>query len=77
MNNEVIELKIKEHSDLLRDQDKRLDKIEQESTQFRIEIKNLCDNIKSLTNIMKWFMGLLMGSFVSFFFYAIQQGLFK
>lgn len=77
MNNEVVELKINEHSSELKEHNKRLDRLEENNAEFRVEIKNLCDNIKNLTNIMKWFMGLLIGSFVGFFFYAIQQGLFK
>lgn len=55
----------------------RLDRIEQAQSEFRVEIKNLCDNLKSLTAVLKWFIGLLIGSFVAFFFYAIQNNIFK
>jgi len=55
----------------------RLDRIEQAQSEFRIEIKNLCENLKSLTAALKWFIGLLIGSFVAFFFYAIQNNIFK
>lgn len=54
----------------------RIDKLEQDNMTFKTEIKNLCDNIKSLTTTMRWFMGLLIGAFVSFFFYAIQHNIF-
>lgn len=55
----------------------RLDRIEQAQSEFRIEIKNLCENLKSLTSVLKWFIGLLIGSFVAFFFYAVQNNIFK
>ena len=55
----------------------RLDRIEQAQSEFRIEIKNLCENLKSLTSVLKWFIGLLVGSFVAFFFYAVQNNIFK
>jgi len=60
----------------LNDHSKRLDSIEQGQAEFRVQIQNLCEDIKGLTNTLKWFMGLLVGSFVAFFFYAIQQNIF-
>lgn len=57
--------------------DIRVDKLEQDGRELKIEIKNLCENLKSLTNIMKWFVMTLGGALVGFFFYAIQNGLFK
>lgn len=77
MNGEIMEMKINEHTETLKEHDKRLDKIEQDGREFKIEIKNLCKDIKGLTTTMRWFMGLLIGSLVSFFFYALQHNIFK
>ena len=77
MNHEVMEMKITEHDEKLSELDKRMDKNDRENAEFKIQIKNLCETIQGLTTTMKWFIGLLVGAFVSFFFYAIQQGLFK
>lgn len=77
MNNETMEIKISEHDIELKEHNTRLDKIEQDGREFRVEIKNLCESIKNLTNTMRWFIGLLVGSFVAFFFYAVQQNIFK
>ena len=77
MNNEVMEMKITEHDKKILELDKRMDENERENAEFRIQIENLCKDIQSLTVTMKWFMGLLIGSFVGFFFYAVQQGLLK
>lgn len=77
MNNEVMEMKITEHDKKILELDKRMDENERENAEFRIQIENLCKDIQSLTVTMKWFMGLLIGSFVGFFFYAVQKGLLK
>lgn len=62
------EIRLNSHSD-------RLDKLEQGHSEFRVEIKNLCKDIQNLTSTLKWFIGLMVGSFVAFFFYAAQHGL--
>ena len=77
MNNEVMEMKITEHDKKILELDKRMDENERENAEFRIQIENLCKDIQSLTVTMKWFIGLLVGSFVAFFFYAAQKGLLK
>jgi len=65
------------HERRLNDHSKRLDILEQFKSSTETEIKNLIDQIKSLVTTMRWFIGLLVGAFISFFFYAVQKGLFK
>jgi chromosome segregation ATPase len=65
------------HERRLNDHSKRLDILEQFKSSTETEVKNLIEQIKSLVTTMRWFIGLLVGAFVSFFFYAVQQGLFK
>lgn len=77
MNEELLRHQLEVHDTRLNDHSKRLDKLEQDSRELQTEIKNLCDSLKSLTSIMKWFITALVGAFISFFFYAIQSGLFK
>lgn len=77
MENELIKHQINVHDTRINDHSKRLDKLEQDSVALKTELKNLCENLKSLTTVMKWFIGLIIGSFVGFFFYAIQTNLFK
>ena len=77
MNHEIIEMKITEHDEKISELDKRMDENERENAEFRIRIENLCKDIQSLTVTMKWFITALVGAFISFFFYAVQQGLFK
>lgn len=67
---DVHDVRLNNHGD-------RIDKLEQYQSKTEAQINNLCEQIKSLVSTMKWFIGLLVGAFISFFFYAVQQGLFK
>ena len=77
MNDELINHQLEVNNKRLNNHADRIDKLEQKQSEFKTEIKNLCENIKSLTSILKWLCSLIGGSFVGFFFYAIQHNLFK
>lgn len=66
-----------DHEKRLNGHSSRLDKIEQNQSEFKIEIKNLCANLKGLTTAMYWFIGIWVTSLLGFFFYAIQSKMFK
>jgi|LSQX01.2.fsa_nt_gb hypothetical protein len=66
----IHEKRLDKHSD-------RLDKLEQYQSRTEAIIKNLCEKIDSLVTTMRWFIGLLVGAFVTFFFYVVQRGVFK
>lgn len=61
----------------LNNHSERIDKLEQRGAKVDAKMDNLCDQVKNLVTTLKWFMGMLLGSFVGFFFYAVQKGLFK
>lgn len=77
MNEELVTHQLEVHDNRLNDHSKRIDKLEQSDVALKIEIKNLCDTIKQLTTIMKWFITAMVGSFIGFFFYAVQSNIFK
>lgn len=77
MNEELVKDKIETHDKRLNNHGDRLDRLEREGAELKVEIKNLCENLKSLTSVMKWFITAIVGAFISFFFYAIQQNIFK
>ncbi|KYH35819.1 hemolysin XhlA [Clostridium tepidiprofundi DSM 19306] len=77
MNEELLRDKLNTHETRLNDHSKRLDKIEQSQVEFKIEIKNLCDNLRNLTNTMKWLMGIWVTSLLGFFFYVVQNKIFR
>ena len=73
MNDEVMRVKITEHDNLLKEHGKRLDKIEQESAEFRVHIKNLCKKIDELTSWLKALVIAIIGSFGGFIIWYIQS----
>jgi len=69
--------KIVVHERRLNNHSERLDRIELTSGRLEERLNNLIQQLEQLNKTMKWFIGLLVGSFVAFFFYAAQQGLLK
>ncbi|MDU4597207.1 hemolysin XhlA family protein [Clostridium sporogenes] len=72
-----LEEKINVHDTRLNDHAGRIDKLEQNQSRVDVKIENLCEQIKQLISVLKWYIGLTVGALVSFFFYAIQHNLFK
>ena len=73
MNDEVMRVKITEHDNLLKEHGKRLDKIEQESAEFRVHIKNLLKKIDELTSWLKALILAMIGTFGGFIIWYIQN----
>jgi len=65
------------HEKRLNSHGERLDRIEMTSGRLEERLNNLIQQLEQLNKTMKWFIGLLVGSFVGFFFYAVQNGLFR
>ncbi|MCT4508261.1 MAG: hemolysin XhlA family protein [Tepidibacter sp.] len=61
------------HTKTLDKHSKDIDSLREDSREYKVQIKNLCKQIESLTTTIKWAMGLFGGSFVGFFFYAVQK----
>lgn len=76
IKHERLEEKISTHEKRINSHSKRLDIIENTSGRLEERLNNLIKQLEQLNTTMKWFIGLLVGSFVAFFFYAIQQNLF-
>lgn len=72
-----LEEKINVHDIRINNHSERIDKIEQNQSRTDAKIENLCDQLKQLVSIMKWYIGVSVGALASFFFYAIQHNLFK
>ncbi|EKN42603.1 hypothetical protein CFSAN001627_05737 [Clostridium botulinum CFSAN001627] len=63
-----IEEKINVHDIRLNDHSKRIDKIEQSQSRTDAKMENLCDQLKQLVSVLKWYVGLTVGGLVSFFY---------
>ncbi|NFH79096.1 hypothetical protein FDA09_06730 [Clostridium botulinum] len=77
MNEELVKDKLATHDRRLNNHGDRLDKLEQDNASSKAELKNLCDNLKQLTGVLKWLIGLGASTLVGFFIYAIQVGIFN
>lgn len=65
------------HDTRLNAHSERLDCIEKANSVLQERLDNLIKQLSQLNSMLKWFMGLMIGAFVSFFFYAAQRGLLK
>lgn len=76
----VIHKSIDEKFDLnekrLNDHSKRIDCLEQSQARTEENLKGLVKELSGLNTALRWFIGAMVGSFISFFFYAVQQGVF-
>lgn len=66
---DTTERRINNHSE-------RIDKLEQNGVRLEERLDNLITQLSSLNTMMRWFIGLMVGSFVAFFFYAVQSNIF-
>lgn len=72
-----IDEKIDVHERRLNNHSERLDRIEQVNSKLEERLEGLIQQLSNLNTTMRWFIGLLVGAFISFFFYAVQQGVIK
>jgi len=68
-----MQVKIKEHNEAIKDHDRRLDKIEQESAEFRVHIQNLLKKIDELTGWIKALIITIVGTAGGFVIWYIQS----
>ena len=71
------EERLNKHDELFDRHDDKLEILATDTAVHTNQIDKLCEEIKSLVSTIKWFIGLIGASFIGFFFYAIQQHLFK
>lgn len=60
------------HERRMNNHSERLDKIEQVNTRLDERLSGLIKQLEGLNKILKWFIGIMIGAFISFFFYAVQ-----
>jgi len=72
-----IDYRLDVHEKRLNSHSERLDRIELVNGRLEERLNNLITQLENLNKTMKWFITALVGAFISFFFYAVQQGIFK
>ncbi len=76
IKHQAIDEKLNIAENRLNSHGQRLDKLEQNAVRLEERLDNLIKQLSSLNSTIKWFIGLLIGSYVGFFFYVIQNKLF-
>ena len=71
---EKINYRLDKQENRMDNHSQRIDLIENGYSRLDERLNNLIVQIESLNTTIKWFLGLLMGSFIGFFFYAVQMG---
>lgn len=72
-----IDEKLESHERRLNNHSERLDRIELANGRLEERLNSLITQLENLNKTMKWFITAIVGAFISFFFYAVQQGLFR
>jgi hypothetical protein len=76
VNEELITDKINTHEIRINNHADRLDKLELHGAARDVKIDNLCEKLEKQTRSIYGLIGMVGTALVSFFFYAVQQGIF-
>ncbi|ENY8670458.1 hypothetical protein C4129_01020 [Clostridioides difficile] len=76
MNEEVIKEKIKRHETRINKHGEEIDELKIANIESKAELKALCENLNSLTSMLKWLIGTMITTLIGFFIFAIQRGIF-
>lgn len=68
---------LERHTKTLNRYGERLDKMDVFSNRLEERLDGLIKQLGKLNSNIMWFMGLILGGIVSFFFYALQNGFIK
>lgn len=76
MNEELLKERLDTHERRINNHADRLDKLEIREAARDVKLDNLCDKLEKQTRSIYGLIGIVATALVSFFFYAIQQGIF-
>ncbi|WP_142419025.1 hemolysin XhlA family protein [Clostridium tertium] len=77
MNDELIKHQLEIHDKRLNNHGERLDELERGRAATDVKMDNLCEKLEAQTKSINWLIGIMASSLLGFFFYAIQNGIFK
>ncbi|MCI9974776.1 hemolysin XhlA family protein [Clostridioides difficile] len=76
MNEELFKDNLKRHEVTINKHNDEIDELKVADIEYKAELKALCENLNSLTSMLKWLIGTMITTLVGFFIFAIQRGLF-
>jgi lysozyme family protein len=68
-----IDDKLESHSDSIKNHYERIGKLEVAQSKQIERIDNVCDKVSGLTKAIWWFIGIIVSSYIAFFFSTIQN----
>ncbi|HAT4106037.1 TPA: hypothetical protein I9Z35_000500 [Clostridium perfringens] len=77
MNEELIDHRMEKVENKLDEHDSRIDALERNDAKKEVQINNLIKSIDTLVMVLKGLITVIGGCLVTFFFYAIQNHIFK
>ncbi|MCC0668502.1 MULTISPECIES: hemolysin XhlA family protein [unclassified Clostridioides] len=76
MNEELFKENLKRHEVTINKHNNEIDELKVANIESKAELKALCENLNSLTSMLKWLIGTMITILVGFFIFAIQRGIF-
>ncbi|MCC0654195.1 hemolysin XhlA family protein [Clostridioides sp. ES-S-0005-03] len=76
MNEELFKDNLKRHEATINKHNDEIDELKVANIESKAELKALCENLNSLTSMLKWLIGTMITTLVGFFIFAIQRGIF-
>ncbi|MFL8674155.1 hemolysin XhlA family protein [Clostridioides sp. GD02404] len=76
MNEELFKDNLKRHEVTINKHNDEIDELKVANIESKAELKALCENLNSLTSMLKWLIGTIITTLVGFFIFAIQRGIF-
>ncbi|MGX9757748.1 hemolysin XhlA family protein [Clostridioides difficile] len=76
MNEELFKENLKRHESTINKHNDEIDELKVANIESKAELKALCENLNSLTSMLKWLIGTMITTLVGFFIFAIQRGIF-
>ena len=76
MNEELFEADLKRHEITINKHNDEIDELKVANIESKAELKALCENLNSLTSMLKWLIGTMITTLVGFFIFAVQRGIF-
>ncbi|AXU27061.1 TPA: hemolysin XhlA family protein [Clostridioides difficile] len=76
MNEELFKENLKRHEATINKHNDEIDELKVANIESKAELKALCENLNSLTSMLKWLIGTMITTLIGFFIFAVQRGIF-
>ncbi|HBY2951802.1 TPA: hemolysin XhlA family protein, partial [Clostridioides difficile] len=70
MNEELFKDNLKRHEVTINKHNDEIDELKVANIESKAELKALCENLNSLTSMLKWLIGTMITTLVGFFIFA-------